>query len=170
MPPHEEPVSMFDTMVIATDGSASVRRSVRVALNLAERFDASVHALYVIDAGDVETAPERLRDEMRDALTERGEEALAEVKAETERDVTVAVREGRPAGEISNYAREVDADAVAMGTRGRHGENRFLIGSVAERVVRSCPVPVLTVRQLETDKTDPLLDGDEEAVDVDEAA
>ncbi|ELZ56796.1 MULTISPECIES: universal stress protein [Haloferax] len=148
---------MFDTIVIATDGSASVRRAVSVAVDLAERFDASVHALYVIDAGDVETAPERLRDEMRDALTERGEEALAEVEAATDREVTVAVREGRPAAEISNYAREVDADAVAMGTRGRHGENRFLIGSVAERVVRTCPVPVLTVRQLEEGTTDSLL-------------
>ncbi|MGB9956836.1 universal stress protein [Haloferax prahovense] len=148
---------MFDTIVIATDGSASVRRAVRVAVDLAERFDASVHALYVVDAGDVETAPERLRDEMRDALTERGEEALAEVEAATDREVTVAVREGRPAAEISNYAREVDADAVAMGTRGRHGENRFLIGSVAERVVRTCPVPVLTVRQLEDGTTDSLL-------------
>ncbi|MFK5603683.1 MULTISPECIES: universal stress protein [Haloferax] len=148
---------MFDTIVIATDGSASVRRAVSVAVDLAERFDASVHALYVIDAGDVETAPDRLRDEMRDALTERGEEALAEVEAATDREVTVAVREGRPAAEISNYAREVDADAVAMGTRGRHGENRFLIGSVAERVVRTCPVPVLTVRQLEEGTTDSLL-------------
>ncbi|AKU07827.1 universal stress protein [Haloferax sp. Atlit-10N] len=157
MPPHCEPVGMFDTIVIATDGSASVRRGVRVAVDLAERFDASVHALYVVDAGDVETAPERLRDEMRDALTERGEEALAEVEAATDRDVTLAVREGRPAAEISNYAREVDADAVAMGTRGRHGENRFLIGSVAERVVRTCPVPVLTVRQLEEGTTDSLL-------------
>ncbi|ADE03011.1 universal stress protein [Haloferax volcanii] len=148
---------MFDTIVIATDGSASVRRAVSVAVDLAERFDASVHALYVVDAGDVETAPDRLRDEMRDALTERGEEALAEVEAATDREVTVAVREGRPAAEISNYAREVDADAVAMGTRGRHGENRFLIGSVAERVVRTCPVPVLTVRQLEEGTTDSLL-------------
>ncbi|MFC7131336.1 universal stress protein [Haloferax chudinovii] len=148
---------MFDTIVIATDGSASVRRGVSVAVDLAERFDASVHALYVVDAGDVETAPERLRDEMRDALTERGEEALAEVEAATDREVTVAVREGRPAAEISNYAREVDADAVAMGTRGRHGENRFLIGSVAERVVRTCPVPVLTVRQLEAGTADSLL-------------
>ncbi|MFC7202968.1 universal stress protein [Haloferax namakaokahaiae] len=153
---------MFDTIVIATDGSASVRRAVTVALDLAERFDADVHALYVIDAGDVETAPERLRSEMREALTERGEEALADVRAETERNVTIAVREGRPAAEISTYAREVDSDVVAMGTRGRHGENRFLIGSVAERVVRTCPVPVLTVRQLESGTTDPLL-GDESA-------
>jgi nucleotide-binding universal stress UspA family protein len=143
---------MFDTIVIATDGSESVRRAVDVALDLAVRFDAEVHALYVVDAGDVESSPERLRDEMRNALSERGEQALAEVAESAERDLTTAVVEGRPATVIGDYARDNDADMVAMGTRGRHGENRFLIGSVAERVVRTCPVPVLTVRQLADDE------------------
>jgi len=140
---------MFDTIVIATDGSESVERAVRVALDLADRFDSEVHALYVVDAGEIESSPERLRDEMRDALNERADEALTEVREATSDRVTTAVREGRPATEIGDYAREHDADVVAMGTRGRHGENRFLIGSVAERVVRTCPVPVLTVRQLD---------------------
>jgi nucleotide-binding universal stress UspA family protein len=145
---------MFDTIVIATDGSESVRRAVDVALDLAERFDATVHALYVVDASEVDSSPDRLREEMREALTERGESALQEVAESTDRDVTTAVREGRPATVVGDYARDVDADVVAMGTRGRHGENRFLIGSVAERVVRTCPVPVLTVRQLADDEVD----------------
>ncbi len=140
---------MIDTVVIATDGSESVTRAVRVALDLAERFDAAVHALYVVDEGEVDSSPEELRDELRDALESQGAEALDAVRDHADRDVTTAVREGRPAAEITEYAREADADMVATGTRGRHGENRFLIGSVAERVVRSCPVPVLTVRQLE---------------------
>ncbi|WP_101294023.1 universal stress protein [Halegenticoccus soli] len=139
---------MFEQIVIATDGSKSVGRAVRVALDLAERFDSEVHALYVVDTGEVESSPERVRGQLRDALREQGEEALDRVREETDRSVTTAVREGRPAAEIGSYAREVDADVVATGTRGRHGENRFLIGSVAERVVRTCPVPVLTVRQL----------------------
>ncbi|UPW02146.1 universal stress protein [Halorussus gelatinilyticus] len=140
---------MIDSVVIATDGSESVTRAVRVALDLAERFDAAVHALYVVDTGEVDSSPEKLRDELRDALESQGEAALEAVRNHADREVTTAVREGRPAAEITEYAREWDADAVATGTRGRHGENRFLIGSVAERVVRSCPVPVLTVRQLE---------------------
>ncbi|WP_338740837.1 universal stress protein [Haloplanus salilacus] len=140
---------MFDTIVVATDGSKSVRRAVSVALDLADRFDATVHALYVIDEGDIEASPERVRDEMRDAFDDSAHDALEEVAAATDRSVTTAVREGRPATEIREYAESVDADVVAMGTRGRHGENRFLIGSVAERVVRTCPVPVLTVRQLD---------------------
>ena len=139
----------FDHIVIATDGSESVRRAVRVALDFAERFDATVHALYVVDEGEVESSPERVREEMRAALDDSGEEALREVVAAADRPVTTAVREGRPATVIREYAVEHGADVVAMGTRGRHGENRFLIGSVAERVVRTCPVPVLTVRQLD---------------------
>ncbi|SFH03100.1 Nucleotide-binding universal stress protein, UspA family [Halopelagius inordinatus] len=143
---------MFDTIVIATDGSESVRRAIDVSLDLADRFDAAVHVLYVVDASEVESSPDRLRDEMRDALSDRGEQALSEVREAADRDVTTAVVEGRPAGVIGDYARDHDADMVAMGTRGRHGENRFLIGSVAERVVRTCPVPVLTVRQLADDE------------------
>lgn len=144
---------MFDTIVIATDGSDSVRRAVDVALDVAARFDADVHALYVIDAGEVESSPDQVRTDLRDALDSQGELALdtvIETAAERDRDieVTTEIREGRPAAEISEYAREIDADVVATGTRGRHGENRFLIGSVAERVVRTCPVSVLTVRQL----------------------
>lgn len=143
---------MFDTIVIATDGSESVRRAVDVSLDLADRFDAAVHVLYVVDVSEVESSPDRLRDDMRDALSDRGEQALSEVQEAADRDVTTAVVEGRPAGVIGDYARDNDADMVAMGTRGRHGENRFLIGSVAERVVRTCPVPVLTVRQLADDE------------------
>ncbi|MFB6135741.1 MAG: universal stress protein [Halobacteriaceae archaeon] len=139
---------MIQTVVIATDGSASVERAVDVALDLARRFDAAVHALYVVDEGEVESSPEALRDEMRTALERRAEEALDAVEERAERDLQTAVRSGRPAAEIGAYAQEIDADVVATGTRGRHGENRFLLGSVAERVVRTCPVPVLTVRQL----------------------
>lgn len=140
---------MIDTVVLATDGSESVRRAVAVAVDLAERFEAEVHALYVVDAGEVGSAPEAIREEVRDALREHGEVALADVEGTAGGGIRTTVREGRPAPEICAYAREVDADVVATGTRGRHGENRFLIGSVAERVVRTCPQPVLTVRQLD---------------------
>ena len=144
---------MFDTIVVATDGSDSVRRAVSVAVDIAARFEAEVHAVYVVDAGEVESSPDRVREDLRDALDDEGQDALDRVAdaahdRDGDLDVTIEVREGRPASEIDAYARSVDADLVAMGTRGRHGENRFLIGSVAERVVRTCPVPVLTVRQL----------------------
>jgi nucleotide-binding universal stress UspA family protein len=139
---------MFETIVVATDGSESVSRAVSVALDLADRFDAAVHALSVVDTTEVDSSPQSVQSDLREALSTQADDALQAVTADTDQPVTTAVREGRPADEIADYARAVDADMVATGTRGRHGENRFLIGSVAEHVVRTCPVPVLTVRQL----------------------
>lgn len=139
---------MIETVAIATDGSESVGRSVRTALDLADRFDADVHALSVIDESEIDSAPDRLRSDLEAALEADAEQAVAAVAERADRPVTTAVRTGRPADAITEYAREADVDVVATGTRGRHGEHRFLVGSVAERVVRTCPVPVLTVRQL----------------------
>ncbi len=139
---------MIETVVVATDGSESVQRAVNVALDLAERFDAEVHALYVIDETDVEGSPDELRDDLRDALERSAEDAFETVRGSTDREIHTALREGQPAKEVCEYGREVDADVIATGTRGRHGEHRFLLGSVAERIVRSSPIPVLTVRQL----------------------
>ncbi|GGL29069.1 universal stress protein UspA [Halarchaeum grantii] len=143
---------MIDTVVVATDGSESVGRAVDVALDLARRFDATVYALSVVNESEVTNAPEDVREDLSSELEARAEDALADVSERAEQSVTTAVREGRPADEILTYAREVEADVVATGTRGRHGENRLLIGSVAERVVRSSPIPVLTVRQLGEDE------------------
>lgn len=141
---------MFDTVVVATDGSASVGRAIDVGVDLAARFDADVHAVSVIDVGEVDAAPAQLRAELETALESYAETALADV-IERAPGITTAVREGRPAHQICEYAREHDADLIVTGTRGRHGENRLLLGSVAERVVRTAPVPVLSVRQLEDD-------------------
>jgi nucleotide-binding universal stress UspA family protein len=68
-------------------------------------------------------------------------------------DVVTAVREGEPADEIIEYAEEYDADVIATGTRGRHGDHAFLLGSVAEAIVRRSPIPVLTVRQLSDEES-----------------
>lgn len=145
---------MFETVVVATDGSESVSRAVDCALDLAAKFDATVHALYIVDEGHVDALPERLHSDVRQALDEQGQQALDRVFEAAESvggglDVESAVRVGRPAQAIVGYVRDIDADAVAMGTRGRSGEHSFLLGSVAEGVVRTSPVPVLTVRQLE---------------------
>lgn len=147
---------MFETAVIATDGSASAERGVRTALDLADRFGATVHALYVVDAEDIRASPEDVEGDLEDALRDAGEDALAFVTENAPCEVITAVEEGKPAPEIIDYAKSVDADLVAMGTRGRHGEHAFLLGSVAETVVQRAPMPVLTVRQLEGDETPPV--------------
>ncbi|WP_435196894.1 universal stress protein [Natronomonas sp. EA1] len=144
---------MFDTVVIATDGSASGERAIDTALDLAATFDAAVHALYVLDSRRIDALPDHLHDDVEGALDAQAQEALDAVVASADGEVTTATRTGRPAREIVRYAREVDADVVATGTRGRDGEHSYLLGSVAEAIVRTCPVPVLTVRQLEATGT-----------------
>lgn len=139
---------MFDTVVIATDGSESARRAVDAAVDLAGRFDATVHALFVLDQRELDASPDELRDDLADALEATAEEALATVEERADRAVTTTVRDGQPRTEIIRYADEVDADVVAAGTRGRHGDHGYLLGSVAEGLVRHCDRPVLTVRQL----------------------
>ncbi|WP_336326928.1 universal stress protein [Halovenus sp. HT40] len=142
---------MFETVVIATDGSESAERCVETAVDFASRFDAEVHALYVVDTDEIETSPDEIRDDLETAIEKAGDEALsfAQQEAGESIDLTTGVREGEPAAEIMEYADEIDADVIAVGTRGRHGDHAFLLGSVAEAVVRSAPQPVLTVRQLE---------------------
>lgn len=126
---------MFETVVIATDASASAERAVGTALDLAERFDAAVHVLSVLDDDDA-THEQTVRT------------MLARFGERTDRPVTTAVRRGDPVEVIIEYADRVDADVVATGTRGRDGPFSYHLGSVAEAIVRRCPVPVLTVREL----------------------
>jgi len=145
---------MFETVVIATDGSESATRAVTVALDFAAAFDANVHALSVVEERDLEGSPERVRADLEAALEDTAEDALAAVREHTDRSVETAVREGDPDAEIIRYADDVDADVVAVGTRGRHGEHAYLLGSVAEGLVRNCDRPVLTVRQLSADETE----------------
>jgi nucleotide-binding universal stress UspA family protein len=151
---------MISSLVVATDGSASGERAVVVALDLARRFDATVHALSVVDTiddgegagGDDATENGKGSDDgSADARRQRAERAVAAVAERADRGVHTAVEAGDPAAVIRMYAAETATDLIATGTRGRDGAHRFLLGSVAEEVVRTAPVPVLTVRQLETD-------------------
>ena len=140
---------MFATVAIATDGSASVTRAAAMGIDLARRFDAQLVGISVIDTREVETAPAHLQAELEAALTERATAALDTLAAMADAPIERVVERGRPAAAVIAAAERVGADLLVVGTRGRHGENRLLLGSVAERLVRTAPMPVCTVRQLE---------------------
>jgi nucleotide-binding universal stress UspA family protein len=137
---------MYHNVLVPTDGSEAADRAVTRALELAEAFDATVHALYVVeplqttefDAGNVY--------DMLRAEGERATEAIAERGREAGLPVETAVEVGVPHRTILEYADEHGVDLVVMGTHGRTGLNRYLLGSVTEKVVRLSDVPVLTVR------------------------
>ncbi|KAB1188730.1 MULTISPECIES: universal stress protein [Haloferax] len=142
---------MYSHILFPTDGSECADAALDHALDHAQKYDATVHVLYVADVRDVaHAAPAVSPTRVRDALHDSGQEVLERVGSRLRAagvDVEATVTEGTPESEILEFANRDDIDLVVMGTHGRSGLDRYLIGSVAERVVRSSPVPVLTVRQ-----------------------
>ena len=139
---------MYDDILLPTDGSAGMETVIDHAARLATEHGATLHALYVVDTASLTDVPmEASMEGVSQALTQEGETALQQVQRRTdEATVETDLIEGSPAREITTYAAENPCDLVVMGTHGRSGMDRLLLGSVAERVVRSSSVPVLTVR------------------------
>jgi nucleotide-binding universal stress UspA family protein len=137
---------MYDTILLPTDGSDAAENAAAHAIDIARRYDATIHTVYVVDTsmgvslGTGEPLRSKLEQE-GDAAIQRIEELVTEAGL----DVTGEKRDGSPHEEILAAARESEADLVVMGTHGRTGLDRYLLGSVTERVVRSADVPVLTV-------------------------
>ena len=144
---------MFDRILIPTDGSDPAKSAVEMALNLAEIHDAALHVLYSVDQPtSVSGMGEGFSglDDLLDALDERGQEATrAIVEQAKERDIptTAAVRRGNAHEDILTYADKNNVDVIVMGTHGRTGVKRALLGSVTENVVRHSEIPVLTVHK-----------------------
>lgn len=141
---------VFKRILIATDGSKNVARAIDIAVNFAKLSGAKLYAVYVVDTKSIEHSPRGIfGKDVIELMHRRGEEAINKVKLEAELkniDFEGTVIEGHPAEAIVNFAKEKEIDLIVMGTLGRTGLDHFLIGSVAERVVRSSPIPVLTVR------------------------
>ncbi|WP_231184131.1 universal stress protein [Haladaptatus sp. DYF46] len=138
---------MYDDILVPTDGSESATEAVRNAVELATQFDATIHALYVIDIGAM--WPDAYEGNVLNDLETRGKAAVERVRELAEEE-GVAVTDdvvtgGHPHRMILDYADENDIDCIVMGTHGRRGLDRYLLGSVTERVVRLADVPVLTV-------------------------
>jgi nucleotide-binding universal stress UspA family protein len=141
---------MYERILVPTDGSTGVERAVEHAIDLASAHGATIHAVYVVNTASYGGIPmETSWDGIRDVLSEEGESALERVKtlaADSGVAVEPAVLDGSPSRRIVDYAEQADCDLIVMGTHGRGGLDRLLLGSVAERVVRSSEIPVLTVR------------------------
>jgi nucleotide-binding universal stress UspA family protein len=146
---------MYDSILIPTDGSDDAKRAAEHGVQLAAAFDATVHALYVIDLpGTPRTVYLRDdEDEMREEYEKYGEEVtgdVADLAAEHGVECVTAIRSGAVHERIVDYADDEGIDGIVMGT-GYKGKLGGLLGSVAEKVVRTADVPVTTIRADGTD-------------------
>ncbi|WP_146417287.1 universal stress protein [Haloarcula hispanica] len=133
---------MFDRILVPTDGSPGSERAFEVAATLASTHDAAVHVLSVVD----EHGPTDDWDYDGDSPAEAFIESQADHVDTEGLSVTTAVREGVVHDAVLDYGDENDIDLIVMGTHGRTGVRRFLLGSVTEKVVRLADVPVLSVK------------------------
>ncbi|MFC4552589.1 MULTISPECIES: universal stress protein [Halorussus] len=139
---------MYDRILVPTDGSPQAARALEHALDLARTYDAQLHVLFVVDATAFasEVDASLVTDEL-ESYGERAVESAAERASEAGiESVSTAVLRGTPHREILDYAEGHDVDLVVLGTHGRRGLDRYLLGSVTERIVRTADVPVLVVR------------------------
>jgi len=138
----------FDRLLVPTDGSETAESAAKHAFDLATAMDADVHALSVIDTGAF--GSDARTERLASAGKQHAREAIETVENAAQRDgfgtVTSHIETGSPASEIRDVVDREAIDAVVMGTTGRQGVERILLGSVAEKAVRSVPVPVITVR------------------------
>ena len=147
---------MYEKILIPTDGSETAENAVGHALDLAEKYGAEVHALYVVD---VDAMSLSLGAEQVDRLQQGNFDEMEEVKAKAEEAtgyvadrasdrglrVVEHVAGGQPHSVIADYAADTGVDLIVIGSHGRSGVKRALLGSVTERVLRETHVPVLVV-------------------------
>ncbi len=146
---------MYKKILIATDGSEHVKKAVTHAIELAKLHKAELHAVYVMDiktdygpksylSTDIST------EGLERILRQEGDAAIKYVEDMAKKeDLSVEkwIIKGHPAQEIMKLAEEQSVDLIVMGTLGRSGIEKFLLGSVAEKVIRNSNIPVLTVRK-----------------------
>jgi nucleotide-binding universal stress UspA family protein len=141
---------MLKHILVATDFGEPSDVAVELAIEIANAMHAEltlVHA-YEIPAyvyGGVGFSPADLVTPVIDASRDALKVAISRVRAQVP-NATSVLRNGNPATEIVSVAELVHADLIVVGTHGRRGLSHALLGSVAERLVRSSPVPVLVAR------------------------
>jgi nucleotide-binding universal stress UspA family protein len=135
-------------MLVPIDGSQQAKDALDHAVS--EFPDAEIVLLHVIDPIDSGYDAERVvlgySEDWYNSHEETAEDLFAEARERTGREFETAIEVGRPSREIVEYAKREEIDHIVMGSHGRSGVARILLGSVAETVVRRSPVPITVVR------------------------
>jgi universal stress protein A len=145
-------MSIPQRILVPLDFGEPSMHALTYAKTLAEPLGASLDLLYVVPnpyvadpSGLYMALPQNLLDDFEREARTRLEHTLTPEERKTLKAQT-SVRTGDPLVEIVEQARQTAVDLIVMGTHGRTGVSHLLLGSVAERVIRTAPCPVLTVR------------------------
>jgi nucleotide-binding universal stress UspA family protein len=139
----------FKRIVVATDFSETSHRALELGLEIAQKFDAELILVHSWEApsysyGGGVFLPVDLVTPIEQAAVAQLERALTALQLRMPR-ATSMLRTGPAWEEVLAAAAQLQADLLVLGTHGRRGMSRALLGSVAEKVVRIAPIPVLTV-------------------------
>ncbi|AKB82733.1 Universal stress protein [Methanosarcina barkeri 3] len=140
----------LQNIVIATDGSKNSQKAISHGIEIAKLSGAIVHALYVVNTSS--TISENWtagKETIYNIMKGDGQKAVSKVKKigiDSGVEVREVILEGYPSSQIIYFAENNNIDLIVMGTLGATGLERFLMGSVAEKVVRNSRVPVLVVK------------------------
>jgi len=147
MRPDETLTFPYENILIPTDGSDAATHAAEHTLSLAASLDATVHVLSVVDetALGLDVRSTIASNESEQAAIDAVEAVVSEAESRGVTNTVRHIEHGTPFEEILDCIDSNDIHAVGMGTTGRRGTDRILLGSVAEKTVRSAPVPVMTV-------------------------
>jgi len=137
---------MYDTILVATDGSADANRAVTHALEQAEQHRAALHCIFVVDTDRYSEPALSTMELETNEIEAWGSDELDEIAERGSSlgvDVTCRCCHGKPYQEIINYADEIDADLIVLGYHGHSHTETEQIGSVTDRVVQNAGRPVL---------------------------
>ena len=147
------PPQMFKKIMIAVDGSEASKAAAREGLDLAKRSGARAVAVYVADLAMLNRLSDYIiypgaNDEVRKLMIKQGHEATDEIEKmakELGLEIEKVVAEGSPAAELLRLSQGTGADLLVLASSGKGGVEKFLLGSVAEKVIRNSKVPVMMV-------------------------
>jgi Universal stress protein UspA and related nucleotide-binding proteins len=131
---------MFKTILVPTDGSEYAERAEDIAISMATKYNAKIVGVYVIDEKLIYPY-DVLEDEGKSILKKLSEKAKKE-------DITVdeILVFGDPRKDITTITRRMNADVVVIGTHGKKGLEKLILGSVAESILKAVDVPVMLVK------------------------
>jgi nucleotide-binding universal stress UspA family protein len=141
---------MFHKILIATDGSETSQKASKMGVELAQKHGAQIVVVYVADTSRLGYLPDYIQYSgmIRELMLKEGKDATDQVEDLAKEEGVACekiILEGRPSDELLRLSNEAGVDLLVMGSVGRGGLDRFLLGSVAEKVTQHSKVPVLLV-------------------------